>query len=100
MQRGRDSDGWQRAGEHVAIAFLAQQTALQDALCQLLDEQRYAVGAIDDLGDDIVGQCLATGDLLDQYGAVAPVQSTESQHADLRLADPGRLELRAERHNQ
>jgi hypothetical protein len=55
--------------EHVAIRLLVQQTALQHALGQFLDEQRHAVGAIDDLGDDLIGQSLAAGDLLDQNGS-------------------------------
>jgi hypothetical protein len=38
--------------------------------------------------------------LLDQRGAIAPVQPIERHHADLRLADPGRLELGAVRHDQ
>ncbi len=86
--------------EHVAIVFLAQQTALQNALGQFLDEQRHAVGAINDLGDDLVGQRLSAGDLRYQSGAVTPVETVESQRADLRLAGPRRLELGAERHDQ
>ncbi len=74
--------------------------ALQDALGQFLDKQWHAVGAIDDLGDDLVRQYLAAGDLLDQGGPVMPVQAIEHQHADLRLAGPGRLEFGAERHDQ
>jgi hypothetical protein len=50
--------------------------------------------------DDLVGQRLAAGDLCYQSGAVTPVQTVESQHADLRLAGPRRLELSAERHDQ
>ena len=50
--------------------------------------------------DDLVGQRLAAGDLRYQSGAVTPVQTVESQHADLRLAGPRRLELWAERHDQ
>ena len=35
-----------------------------------------------------------------QSGPITPVQAAERQHADLRLAGPGRLELGAERHDQ
>jgi len=52
------------------------------------------------LGYHLVGQRLAAGDLLGQYGAVVPVEAIERQCADLLLALPGRLELGAERHNQ
>ena len=47
--------------------------ALQNAFGQFLDKQRHAVGAIDDLIDDLVGQHLAAGDLRDQSAAIAPV---------------------------
>ena len=104
QQRGvqgcRDRERLQRAIEHVAIVLLAQQTSLQDALGQFLDKQRHAVGAVGNLEDDLVGQRLAAGDLRYQSGAVTPVQTVESQHADLRLAGPRRLELWAERHDQ
>jgi len=58
------------------------------------------VGAIGDVPDDVIGQGLTTGDLLDQIGPVAAVQAIERQHADLRLAGPRRLELGAECHDQ
>ena len=100
MQGRRDRERLQRTVEHAAVVLPAQQTALQDALGQFLDEQRHAVGALGNLGDDLVGQCLAAGDLRYQSGAVTPVQTVESQHVDLRLAGPRRLELWAERHDQ
>jgi hypothetical protein len=81
------------------ILFLAQKTALQHALGQFLDEQWHAVSAIDDLVYHLIGQRLA-GDLLDQGDPVASVQAIERQHRHLRLAGPGRLELRTERHDQ
>ena len=79
-KRRRDREWRQRAVEHVAIPFLAQQAALQDALGQFLDKQRHAVGALDDLADDVIGQRLAAGDLRYQSGPVAPVQAIERQH--------------------
>ena len=100
MQGRRDGEWRQRAVEHIVVRLLAQQVALQDTLGQFLDEQRHAVRAIDDLVDDVSRQCLAAGDLRNQCGPVAPVQAIERQHADLRLAGPGRLELRAERYDQ
>jgi len=100
VQGRRDREWRQCAVERVAIAVLAQQTALQHALGQFLDEQWHAVGAIGDLVDDAIGQCLASSDLRYQSGPVAPVQPIERQHADLRLAGPGHLELGAERHDK
>ena len=55
VQRRRDREGRQCAVEHVAARLFAQQTALQDALGQFLDEQRHAVGPIGDLVGDLLG---------------------------------------------
>jgi antitoxin component HigA of HigAB toxin-antitoxin module len=73
------SRGGQRTLDHIAIAFPVQQTALQYAPCQLLDEQRHAVGTVGDLVNDVVGQCLATSDLRYQRGPVASVKAIEGQ---------------------
>jgi len=99
-QTRRDREWRQRAIEHVLIHFLAQQIALQDTFGQLLDEQRHAVGALDDLGDDLIRQRLAAGDLRHQSGPVMPIQAIEDQHRHMRLAGPRRLELGAERYDQ
>jgi len=85
---------------HIAARLGAQQAALQHALGQFLDKQRDAVGAIGDLVDNLIGQCLAAGDLLDQCGPVMSVQTIERQHRYLRPAGPGPLELEAKRHDQ
>ena len=100
MQCRRDRKRGQRTIEHVPFPLLAQQTTFQHAFGQFLDEQRHAVGAIDDLLDDLFGQSLAAGDLLCQSRPVVPVQASERHHAHLRLAGPRRLEVRAERQDQ
>jgi hypothetical protein len=100
VQGRRDGEWRQRPVEHVTIHLLAQQTALQHALGQFLDEQRHTIGAIGDLIDDDVRERLAAGDLRDQSGPVAPVKPIERQHCDLRLAGPRRLELETKRHDQ
>jgi hypothetical protein len=100
VQARRDRECRQCSIEHVAVRLHAQQTALQDVLGQFLDEQRYSVGALGNLGDDIVGQCLPAADLLDQSSPVVPVEAIERQRADLLLAGPGRLELGAKRDDQ
>jgi hypothetical protein len=100
MQTHRDREGRQRAVEHIAVRCFAQHAAFQHALGQLLDEQRHAVGAVGDLGDNVIGQCLAAGDPYYQSSAIAPVEAIERQHRHPRLAGPGRLELRVERHDQ
>jgi hypothetical protein len=100
MQARRDRERQRFPVEYVAIRLLAQQAALQNALGQFLDEQWHAVGAVDDLGDDLIGQCLAAGDPLDQHCPVMTVEAIEHQHRHLRLARPGRLELGPEGHDQ
>ena len=70
-------------------------------LGQLLDEQRHAVGALDDLGDDLGGQ----GGLPPAICSTSAAPSRrpepiERQHRDLRLAGPGRLELGTEGDDQ
>ena len=55
MKRRRDGKCRQSAIEHVSVAFLAQEAALEDVLGKFLDEQRHAVGAVDDLVDDLIG---------------------------------------------
>ena len=45
--------------------------AFEHRLRQLFDEQRHAVGALDDLFDDLVGETGIAGEALDQNYAVA-----------------------------
>ena len=53
-----------------------------------------------DLFDDGVGQRLVPGDAGNDAGAVATAEAAQGQHRHMRLADPGRLELRPERDHQ
>ena len=53
-----------------------------------------------DLLDDGVGQRLVLGDAANDAGAVATAKAAQGQHRHMRLADPGRLELRPERDDQ
>jgi hypothetical protein len=79
---------------------LRAQAAFQHALGQLLDKQRHAIGALDDLADDLSRQNLAARDLFDQSGPITASQPAERQHADLCLAGPRWLELWAKHHDQ
>jgi len=65
---------------------------------QLLDEQRHAVGTLDDLGNDFASQWRVAGELANQSGHVALGKPIERQQRDLRLAGPALLELGAEGH--
>ena len=95
MQCRRDGEGRQRTIEHIAVRLLAEYVAFQNAFGQFLDKQGHAVRAVDDLGDDLLGERLAAGDPCDQSRPIAPVEAIERQHRHPGLAGPGRLELRA-----
>ena len=49
-------------GQHIAIVFPRAAPTLQDRLGQFLDEQRHAVGPVDDLVEDLARQRPAAGD--------------------------------------
>ena len=100
MQTRRDCERRQRPIEYITFGLLPEQTALQHAFRQFLYEQRHTVGAVDNLFDDLLGERLSSRDLQDQRGSIGPVETVQGQHTDARLADPGRLELRPERHHQ
>ena len=100
VQRGRDRQRRQRAGQHVAVARIDQQVRLQDRLGQLLDEQRHAVGPGDDLLDHLERQRLAAGDALDHGGRLTMAQPAERERADVRIAAPGRREVGPKDHHQ
>ena len=74
--------------------LLAQQAAFDNGLGQLLEEQWHAVGAGEDLPEDLGRQRLAAGGALDQRHAVAAAEAGERQHRDVGVGGPGRGELR------
>ena len=100
LQRRRYGERRQRSVEHVAVRRLTQQPALEQRARQLLDEQRHAICVRKDLLDDGVGQRLVLGDAANDAGAVATAKAAQGQHRHMRLADPGRLELRPGRDDQ
>src|SRR5208282_4707785 len=71
-------------GERITSGFFAQQSALEQALGQFLDEQRNAVGTLDDAVEDFGRQTFAAGDAVDESGCVAPRQSVQRQQGDMR----------------
>ena len=94
VQGGRDRQRRQRAVERVMPVLLAQQAAFDNGLGQLLEEQWHAVGAGEDLPEDLGRQRLAAGGALDQRHAVAAAEAGERQHRDVGVGGPGRGELR------
>ena len=74
--------------------------SLQHGLCHLLHEQRDAVGALDDVHSDVCRQRPVADDVVDHGADLAMSQPIEGKSCDVRLPDPGRLELRPKRHDQ
>ena len=68
---------------------------LNDRLGQFLDEQRYPVGALDDLVDNFRRQCREiAGEPMHERRSFAAAEPVQRDHRHLRLADPRGLELR------
>ena len=80
----------------VKVSGLRDQSALDHGLGQLFDEQRHAIGAIDDLIGNLTGQRLAAGHPHDHLGALPGRQAVETEQGHLRAAEPRGRELRAE----
>ena len=74
--------------------LLAQEAAFDNGLGQLLEKQRHAVGAGEDLLEDLGRQRLAAGRPRDQRRALAAAEAGERQCGDMRLGGPGPGELR------
>ena len=92
----RHQRGLQRGRNGELLHRLVELFALEHRLGQFLDEQRHAVGALDDLLEQRLRQRLAAGDVLDHRHALAPAEAVERHGGDVRLARPGRLEVGAE----
>ena len=73
---------------------------LQHRLRHLLHEQRNAVGALDDVLPDARRQRLVADDAVDHGADFALRQPIDGEGGHMRPSDPGRLELRPERHDQ
>jgi hypothetical protein len=99
VQGRRDGEWRQRAVEHIVVRLLAQQVALQDtwSIPRRTAARRAARSTIWSMTSQAMS-CRRRSAQPMRSGA--PVQAIERQHADLRLAGPGRLELRAERYDQ
>src|SRR6266404_4749995 len=93
LERGRDGKPKHGPSRIKAVARVGQHAALDHRLGQFLDEQRYAIGPIDDMFGDLLGQRLASGHPQDHLGALSRGQTTEADLCHVRAPDPGRREL-------
>ena len=71
-------------------------SAFEHRLCELLDEQRVAVGLGDNLVHHFGWQRTAVGYLRNDAFNVAAVEATERQGADIWETNPWRLEFRSQ----
>jgi hypothetical protein len=73
---------------------VARSPGLKHRLCQLLNEERHAVCALDDLLHDLSRERRRAADQpKNQRAALFPSQAAQSQRCHVRLAGPGRLKL-------
>ena len=93
LQAIRDRECWQRAAKQISVVVLAQQAALQDGLDQLFDEQRHAIGMIDDVAVYLTWQPLA-GNPIGHGNDLRMAQAIEYNGCGIRVARPRRRELR------
>jgi hypothetical protein len=96
MQRCRDRQGSNRPRHGVMVARFGDDAAFDHGLGQLLDEQRHAIGAVDDLVGNGLWQRLAASHIADHLGAVAARQAIEREHRHMRTPGPRCRELRPE----
>ncbi len=94
LQRRGNRQWGKRAVEDIGLVLLVQQAGLQHVLGQFLDEQRHAVGLANDLFQDLRRERLAAGDAIDHREHVPAVEAAHGKRRHMRLADPGRGELR------
>ena len=102
LQRSRNRARRQRARQEVAIARVLQEARLEHGLGQLLDKQRYAVGALDDVLEHLVRKRFPAGHPADELGAFPAAQAAELDRNDIRKIVPARLEprpMRADKHH-
>ena len=73
---------------------------LQHRLRHFLDEQRNAVGTLDDVLADVGWQRLVADDALDHGENFALSKPIDGEECHVRSSDPGRIKIRPECHDQ
>src|SRR5215468_11180742 len=96
MQSYWDGQGSCRRRCRVVVFGFREQSALDDGLGELLDEQRDAIGVIDDLIRDSPWQRFAAGHAHNHLGALPTWKTVEAKQCHMRTADPGWRKLRPE----
>jgi hypothetical protein len=79
VQRRRDRQWRQRAGERIAPVLILEQTGFDHGLGQLLDEEGHTVSLAYDLLQHLRRQRLAAGHFGDHGAALLAAQSVERE---------------------
>jgi hypothetical protein len=94
MQRCRHRQRCPRNGRYLY-------PGLEDRFRQFFQEQRHAIGTLDDLVHHITRQRRGVADdPANQLVAFVSCQASQGQRGDMRLARPGRVKLRAKGRDQ
>src|ERR1043165_6214194 len=93
MQRGGNGERRRSAAGEKGGRTIAAVSAFENCFGQLLDKQRHAVGALDDLVDDFTAERGITGKLAHQRRAIAPAKAVERQFGNVRLTAPAVLKF-------
>jgi hypothetical protein len=90
--------GWNRHRRHrpayrVNVVGFRDNSRLDNGLGQLLNKERRAIGAINNLVDDFLGQRFAAGHMANDINALFGRQPAEAEEAHVRTGDPWQRKL-------
>ena len=72
----------------------------QHSFCHFLNEQRNAIGPLDNVLLDVCREQFVADDAVDHRFDFTPRQPIDRERGHMRLSDPGRLEFWPERYDQ
>ena len=84
VQRVRDLDAGDRVGGHPAVALADDRAALDEHPDDLLDEERIALRALEDLAADLIGERLDLEQVRDQGARLFVVERLQADLGDRR----------------
>ena len=96
MQGGGDRQVRYRARRQHRDDPIVAIAGFEHRLGQFFNEQRHAVGALDDLVNGLSGEAGFASKLLDQRRAFTPIEPVQRQHCHMALAAPRVPKLGAE----
>jgi Recombinase/Resolvase, N terminal domain len=100
VQRGRNRQRRQWPGNLVPVGAASKKAGIQHCLSQLLDEERHAVGPLDDLLQHLVRQSHTRAYAVDDCRHLMASQPAQAEGCHMRITVPGRPPLRTVGHDQ